>query len=219
MTASVGGIVSAQEGYTETIYSPSVMDNLAGIIHTGTTSETTILGDDTNVRIDTTVTTFGNAHDIAYDIYVDDVKDKGQPNTVTVMILADNLYHIVDNTQNVLMTSDAFRDADRNVSAQSQIVCIANPYVIGHNQATDPSNCWLQGTGTVDINPTSGKVAWTAPATIYYWFNTYVRDGDSKIDPTFAGVYYSNCGSCSLTFGGIYLAHSAYTATVTHVYS
>lgn len=213
------GMTDAQEGYTETVYAPGVMVDLADRISDGTTSETTVLGDDTVVRVDTTVTIAGSAHTIAYRVYVDGVYDSMQSNTVMVMMLADDLYHVVDDTRNVLLTSDSFTNADRSVERRDRIQCIANPYVVGHNRATDPTNCWMQGTGTVDIKPTTGKVAWVAPETIYYWFNTYVRDGDSKINPTFAGTYYSNCGSCSLSFDGIYLEHSAYTATVTHFYS
>lgn len=211
----------AQTGYTETIYSPTVMNNLADIINAGTTSETTTIDDDgetVTVRIDTTVNSDGNAHTITYEVYLDGVKNTDQSNTVMITARQDNLYHIVDSNRNILMTSDPFRDADRSVFVRSQIQCIADPIVVGHNRATDPTNCWLQGTGTVDISPTEGVAAWTAPATIYYWFNTYTYD-QSRINPSFADVYYANCGSCSLSFDGIYSSFGTYVVTVTNFYN
>lgn len=90
---------------------------------------------------------------------MDGVHDPEQSKPVSVTMLTDSLYHVVDSEHNILVTSDSFMHIDRRMSLISTVECIANPYVFGHGRATDPTNCWLQGNRAVDIKPVKGKVA------------------------------------------------------------
>lgn len=217
--AENGGVsaAAAKDGPTETIYSPSIMNSLNNVLTTPVTRTYSYDSGET-IKIIPMVTGGDNTYQIRYDTYVNGTHISSY--TVSIVMLGENLWHVSDDRHNVYITSDSTLDASRSVTLNSRLACIADPKIFGHGRASALAvNCHWQGSGTINIKPTNGKVSWYAPASINYWFQTYVFD-EARINPHFAtsSSFYTNIRSGSMSFDGIYSANQGYTARATLYY-
>ncbi len=215
------GMAEAYGGATETIYSPSILESLNDIITNPPEQRIAVLEDGTTVTVDTTVKSSFNAHKIEYKVYLDDVYQSDQSNKVKVTVLSDNLYHVIDSEHNVLVTSDQTRDAARSVTVDSDAECTSSPTQFGHGRTSELTQCWpwMLGAATMTISASTETLAWNAPATMYYWFQTYTYD-QSRINPHFATLnsFWTNQVLGSLSYSGYYSANSGYYSQVTMYY-
>lgn len=166
----------------------------------------------------TTVTSSGNIHNIAYDVYVNGEYSDASSTQFTVKVLGEYVYRVYDGQRDVIITSDASISADQTMILPDVWVCSATAYLRGHGSVGAPT-CYWQAAGFMNIGPTLGTTTWTAASTMYIFWIPYQFD-QIKISPRFINndSYWSNSLSGSLSFPGIYSAHDAYSAMFVFYY-
>ena len=202
----------------EVIYSPDVIDYMAGIIADTPEPDITEYGEKT-VKTTTTISSVGDVHGIEYNVYVDEIYDKEQSIKFTVAVITEDIYRITDNEKDVLVTANSYHRADSTYRVNENWECVTSMQVIGHGSSSARACLW-QVSGTVSIAPTSGAIGWQGGNTIYKFWIPYYFD-EVTVNPWFAtnSAYTSNSPGGSLTYSGIYSSFEAYNGRVVFYYS
>ena len=223
MVAGFAGPNSAEakSNVVEKVYSPTILNALAGVLNDAST-RTYTYGNHTTIEITTTVKSEGNTHKITYETYVNGTKDSDLTTKVKVRVESDTLYWLQTPDFTGYIAGENTRDVTRSVTLRDSTSCAATPTITGHGYISSPvAGCGFNfSSGAyIQISSTSGKLGWSTAASVHIWGVQYAYE-QTRLNPQFATStsYYSNALGGSLTYSGIYSASDSYYGRATFYY-